>query len=119
MGGQLDGIDDDALDAMEREEEYSSDCDNEREKNKEIETPITIFNTNARSLCPKIGSFIDCFEGLTATVGVVTETWLSDGESLADDIADLAAGTGIGMVCRNRQANARGYSHGGVAVTFN
>ena len=82
------------------------------------ETPITILNTNARSLCPKIHSFIDCFEEMDAMIAVVTETWLADGESLEGDLVDLAAGTGIGMMCRNRTPNLRGTAHGGVAVAY-
>ena len=106
------------IDLIDEEENKNCDDATSVEENKKSETPITIFNTNARSLCPKIDSFIDCFEGLDAVVGVVTETWLSDGESLSDDIVDLAHGTGIGLICLNRQNNARGYAHGGVAVSF-
>ena len=50
--------------------------------------------------------------------GVVTETWLSDGEGLEDDIEDLMLGAGMGLHCLNRPANAAGVSHGGVAVLF-
>ena len=64
----------------------------------------------------KIHSFIDCFDETNATVGIVTETWLTDGETLANDILDLAHGTGIGLICRNRDPNDRGVAHGGVAV---
>ena len=34
---------------------------------------VTVINTNARSLCPKINSLIDCFTDLNATIGVITE----------------------------------------------
>ena len=80
------------------------------------EPSFTMINTNARSLCPKINSLIDCFEELGVTVGVVTETWLSDGEGLEDDVQDLAHGAGLDMLYRNRPTNDRGYSHGGVAI---
>ena len=76
-----------------------------------------IINTNARSLCPKINSLVDCFEETGATIGTVTETWLSDGESLEQDIQDLLHGTGLGMICRNREENARGFSHGGGSLS--
>ena len=81
-----------ALAEIEREEEESD--------NKMTRTPITILNTNARSLCPKIQSFIYYFEEMDALIGVVTETWLVDGEKLEGDMVDLAAGTGIGMIVR-------------------
>ena len=35
-----------------------------------------------------------------------------------DDIEDLCLGAGLGMICRNRPANDRGFSHGGVAVVY-
>ena len=38
----------------------------------ENKTKITFLNTNARSLCPKIESLIDCFGELEAAFGVVT-----------------------------------------------
>ena len=76
-------------------------------------------NTNARSLCPKIDSLLDCIEEMEATVAVVTETWLSDGQHLEDDKQDLLLGAGVSMICRNRNRNERtGLTHGGVAVMF-
>ena len=42
--------------------------------------PFTVLNTNACSLCPKISSLIDCFSQMDASVGIVTETWLTEGE---------------------------------------
>ena len=52
-------------------------------------------NTNARSLCPKIHSLIDCFEDLQLTFATITETWLCDGEGLdEEDLSDLALGAG-------------------------
>ena len=53
---------------------------------------MTIINTNARSLCPKIGSLIDCFNELDAGIAVVTETWLRDGLELEKDKEDLSRG---------------------------
>ena len=55
---------------------------------------------------------------MSATVGVITETWLADGESLQRDIDDLLNGAGIGLICRNRAPNAQGVAHGGVAVAY-
>ena len=108
---QLDGMDDSILD------EISDDpVAPELEENKHDGTKINIINTNARSLCPKIDSLIDCFNELDVTLGVVTETWLADGDGLDRDIQDLTRGAGLGMICLNRRPNDRGVAHGGVAV---
>ena len=80
--------------------------------------PFTVINTNARSLSPKINSLIDCFSQMEASIGVITETWLTDGEALDEEIDDLTSGTGLGMVYRNREVNGRGFSHGGVAIVY-
>lgn len=48
--------------------------------------------------------------------GIITETWLTDGEGLDEDIEDLLLGLGIKLHCLNRAANDKGFSHGGVAV---
>ena len=79
---------------------------------------FTIVNTNARSLCPKINSLLDCFEELDVGLSIVTETWLSDGPTLVDDAQDLLLGAGIGILYKNRPVGARGISHGGVAVLY-
>ena len=79
---------------------------------------MTVINTNARSLCPKIGSLIDCFTELAAGVGIISETWLTDGDSLEKEVEDLVLGTGLQMIYRNREVNQRGFSHGGVAVVY-
>ena len=65
-----------------------------------------------------MSSLIDCFGELSAAVGVVTETWLTDGESLEEEVENLVLGTGLQMIHRNRELNARGFSHGGVAVLY-
>ena len=104
-------LDDDQLEEIENFELHDDDR-NITDKS------FTIINTNARSLCPKIQSLVDCFEELGAAIGTITETWLTDGQSLQDDIQDLNLGSGIGMICRNRAANSRGFSHGGVAMIY-
>ena len=38
-------------------------------ENKNTDNLFTILNTNARSLCPKLNSFIDCFKEMEAHVG--------------------------------------------------
>ena len=79
---------------------------------------MTVINTNARSLCPKISSLIDCFSDLNAMVGVVTETWFSDGPALEKDIENLSLGAGMTMISQNRPPNDQGFSHGGVAIVY-
>ena len=91
-------MDDSVLDEIDSETE-NTDQDNKY---------TTILNTNARSLCLKIDSMIDCFNEMDCLLGIITETWLADGDTLQRDIADLSAGAGIGMLCRNRGANVRG-----------
>ena len=75
-------------------------------------------NTNARSLCPKIVSLLDYFDELKLTFATITETWLVDGESLEEDLQDLALGSGVSMLCRNRVVNGKPSGHGGVALAF-
>ena len=72
---------------------------------------LNFINTNARSLCPKIHSFVDCFSELQLTFATVTETWLADGEGLDQDLEDLALGAGISLICRNRPRGQRGVAH--------
>ena len=86
--------------------------DSKREK----KNALTIINTNARSLCPKIDSLVDCFEELEVDVAVITETWLKDSPELDQDLRDLEEGAGISSVTLNRLPNHLGVSHGGVAV---
>ena len=112
---QIDGIDDSILDEIDESETEPVIEDT----NKQNCTPINVINTNARSLCPKINSLIDCFEELDVTVGIVTETWLADGDSLDKDVRDLAVGAGLDMICLNRQPSERGVAHGGVAILSN
>ena len=94
MGGQIDGLDDSVLDEIEQSER--SETDNKSLSN--TPPPVTIINTNARSLCPKIDSLIDCLEEMNSSVGIITETWLADGASLEDDITDLIHGAGVGLI---------------------
>ena len=108
-------MDDSVLDLLDDEEHVQPVT----KENKHDGTQINVINTNARSLCPKIESLIDCFDEMEVTLGVVTETWLADGDSLDRDIADLAKGAGLGMLCLKRKPNGRGVAHGGVAVVHN
>ena len=119
MGWQLDGVDDSFLNEMEEDsiaDEPVEDPEIVQEVNKDQVTTLNIVNTNARTLCPKIESVIDCYEELDVTLDKVTETWLASGELLDQDIRDLAAGAGLDMICLNRDRNGRGIAHGRVAV---
>ena len=78
-----------------------------QDENKQMSTLINVINTNVRSLCPKIDSLIDCFDEMDATIGIITETWLADGDTLERDIHDLAKGAVLGMVCLNRRPGNR------------
>ena len=93
MSWQLDGVNDEDLSDDETCEENTRVNDKS-----EMNTKLTIINTNARSLCPKITSLIDCMDELEGTVAVVTETWLADGEPLEADVADLVRGAGLGLI---------------------
>ena len=79
---------------------------------------LTVINTNARSICPKIESFVTCMEELDASFGIVSETWLTDGKELDDDLLDLRGRAEIGALTRNRPPNEQGYSHGGIGIFF-
>ena len=65
-----------------------------------------------------MSSLIDCFSDLSASIGIISETWLTDGESLEKEVSDLVLGTGLQMLHQNRPPNQRGFSHGGVAVVY-
>ena len=69
-------------------------------------------------MCPKIHSLLDCFVELNTDLAILTETWLTDGDGLQEDIDDLREGSGLGLLVRNREPGARGTSHGGVAIAF-
>ena len=88
-------------------------------KNIEKKNSLTLINTNARSLCPKFDSLIDCYEELQVDLGIITETWFKDGPDLDRGLSDLELGAGISSIVLNREANqATGVAHGGVAVMY-
>ena len=87
-------------------------------KNHDATTTFNIIYANARSLCPKIHSLIDCFNELDADVAIITETWLTSSPTLDKDIEDLFLGAGIGLLVRSRDPGSRGFSHGGVGLAF-
>ena len=82
---QLDGCDDilDEIEETSQDDQVVGDVINniepKRESNEKMNTQTNVINTNARSLCPKIDSLIDCSD---TTIAIITETWLADGKSL-------------------------------------
>ena len=64
---------------------------------------LTLINTNARSLRPKVKSLIDNIQELEATFAVVTETWFSEGTQLERETENLLLGSGLSMLTRNRE----------------
>lgn len=77
---------------------------------------MKIINTNARSLRPKLTSFIDCFKELELTFAIVSETWFCDGNALELEAENLLLGEGLRIITKNRPPGRMGYSHGGVAI---
>ena len=72
--------------------------------------------SNARSLAPKIDSFIENFNERDIDLCVITETWLHDEMGiLQDDGVPLSLGEGIGVVHAGRPVGRRG---GGVGIFF-
>ena len=91
---------------------------NEKESFKK-KNDITIINTNARSLTPKIDSLLDCFNELQADIAVVTETWLKSGPGLERDLDDLEKGADVLPLTKNRDPHpTTGVCHGRVAVMY-
>ena len=87
--------------------------------NLEKKNTLTIININARSLCPKVDSLIDCFQELTVDIAVITETWLKDGPDHDKFVTDLELGAGLSVLSLNRAPNpATGVAHGGVSVIY-
>ena len=79
-------------------------------------TQFNLINTNARSLRPKIASFIRCFANLTLTLAIISETWLAGGSRLEREAEDLLLGQGLAVNYLNRAPSTNGVAHGGVAV---
>ena len=77
---------------------------------------MNLINTNARSLRPKIASFIQCFVNLTLTLAIVTETWYAAGTGLEDRNVGLLLGNGVRSFTLNRDPLPSGVAYGGVAI---
>ena len=80
-------------------------------------TQLNIINTNARSLRPKLSSFINCFMNLTLALAIVSETWLANGSGLEREAENLLLGHGLRLTSLNRNPHqSSGVAYGGVAV---
>ena len=75
-----------------------------------------MINTNARSIRPKLNSFVDNFSELELTFSIITETWLADGDALEELTEVLLLKHGLNLYAKNRPLNNTGGSHGGVAI---
>ena len=108
---------------IESDIEHESSEDAISENEREIHENLTddkyctkFLLTNARSLAPKITSFLDCFSELRCDFAMVTETWFKGGRKLDSDIKEA---TGIKILCKNRPVkNHKGATGGGVAIAF-
>ena len=79
---------------------------------------MNLINTNARSLRPKIASFIQCFINLSLTLAVVSETWFAAGNGLDLQAEELLLGHGLRPFTLNRDPLHNGVAYGGVAVVL-
>ena len=79
---------------------------------------LNIINTNARSIRPKIKSFVQCFINLSITFAILSETWLAHGSRLEQDTEHLLLGHGLETFYLNRAPSSNGVAHGGVAVVM-
>ena len=79
---------------------------------------FVILNTNARSLAPKMNSFVDCFNETDCKLAIITETWFGSSSDHAQDMDDVHLSTGIAWITRNRPPVASGVCYGGLAIAF-
>ena len=79
---------------------------------------LNIANTNARSIRPKIKSFVQCFINLSLTFAIITETWLAHGSRLENTTESLLLGHGLAIHYLNRPPSINGVTHGGVAIVL-
>ena len=79
-------------------------------------TQFNLINTNARSLRPKMSSFINCFTTMCLTLAIVSETWFADGGRLELESESLLLGNGLRLETLNREPLNSGVAYGGVAI---
>ena len=88
--------------------------------NKDEDINMKLLVTNARSLAPKIRSFLEFFSEHEIDLAFVTESWLKDGQTLDRDIIDLEYGSGLQILYKNlpkKRATARKVG-GGVSIIY-
>ena len=79
---------------------------------------LSIINTKARSLGPKLESLIDVMNEIDSRIAVITETWFQDGEKLENEKQDLKLGSSLAMITKNRRPLNNGVAYGGVVVIW-
>ena len=84
-------MDGDSIDGISIDDGSDEGCESEK---KNAGFNVTLINTNIMSICPKVNSLVECLDEVDAAFGVITETWLSDGEGLQEKMDDLSAGSG-------------------------
>ena len=105
MSGVLENTEDETRNEVENTDMEAHEC---QESNGTI-NDFKFLLTNARSLPPKIDSFVENFEEHDVDLAVVTETWLYEGsELLSDGAVDLDLGEGIGTVHIGREGRRGG-----------
>lgn len=85
------------------------------------ENEIKVLLTNARSLAPKFRSLLSNMEERDIDFSVITESWLTDGQGLDNDVQDLELGSNVGLIYKNRKAKRaknRKTACGGVVIVF-
>ena len=75
--------------------------------------------TNARSLMPKIESFVEMFDELDLSLCVVSESWLKAGRELNLRMNDLENGNNLSMIHKSRKSNRGRNAGGGITIAFN
>ena len=80
---------------------------------------LSIINTNARSLGPKLESLYDCFTEKAVDFAFLTETWFQDGRDVDQHTRRLEDQYSLGCIARNRDRAANnGRLYGGVAFLY-
>ena len=106
-------------DTTEDRSENSSRTKNERGEYKRRTTKLTFIVANARSLAPKIQSWIDSFDELDLHFSLMTESWLRDGFRLDQDVEDLELGKNIALIHKNRMSKKKKSVGGGDLIAYN
>ena len=91
----------DFLTVGEVENDFALGVENNEINEVEIKNDLNFMLTNARSLAPKVDSFLENFTERNIDICVVTETWLHDEMGLLqDEGVNFDLGEGIGVVHR-------------------